>query len=149
MMESPVTLPERVGRRSLAGACVCGAVRYAVADEFVYAANCHCSNCRRATGSAFKPFAGIERDKLSIVVGADSLAIRGDDKAHDVRCRACGSLLYSVVRDGMFVHVAMGTLVDDPTIRPTKHIFVGSKAIWFTIADDLPQYEELESPSTR
>jgi hypothetical protein len=51
-------------------------------------------------------------------------------------------LLYSVVRDGAFVHVAMGTLVDDPTIRPTKHIFVGSKARWFTISDDLPQYEE-------
>ena len=46
-----------------------------------------------------------------------------------------------MVRDGAFVHVAMGTLVDDPTIRPTKHIFVGSKAPWFTITDDLPQYE--------
>lgn len=57
-------------------------------------------------------------------------------------CSACGSLLYSLVRAGAFVHVAMGTLVDDPTIRPTKHIFVGSKAPWFTITDDLPQYEE-------
>jgi len=36
----------------------------------------------------------------------------------------------------------MGTLVDDPSIRPTQHIFVGSKAGWFTITDDLPQYEE-------
>ena len=36
----------------------------------------------------------------------------------------------------------MGTLIDDPTIRPTKHIFVGSKAPWFTITDDLPQYQE-------
>jgi len=45
-----------------------------------------------------------------------------------------------VVRDGAFVHVAMGTLVDDPAIRPSKHIFVGSKAPWFTITDDLPQY---------
>ena len=33
--------------------------------------------------------------------------------------------------------------MDDPTIRPTKHIFVGSKALWFTITDDLPQYQEL------
>jgi hypothetical protein len=32
----------------------------------------------------------------------------------------------------------MGTLIDDPTIRPTAHIFVGSKARWFTITDDLP-----------
>ena len=52
-------------------------------------------------------------------------------------------LLYSVVRDGKFVHVTMGTLVDDPSIRPTRHIFVGSKALWFTITDDLPQYETL------
>jgi hypothetical protein len=36
----------------------------------------------------------------------------------------------------------MGTLTDDPTIRPTGHIFVGSKAPWFTITDDLPQYHE-------
>jgi hypothetical protein len=67
--------------------------------------------------------------------------IFGDENANDTHCKVCGSLLYSVVRDGAFVHVAMGTLVDDPTIRPTKHIFVGSKARWFTITDDLPQYE--------
>jgi hypothetical protein len=49
----------------LSGKCECGRVRYQVADEFLYAANCHCSRCRAATGSAFKPFAGIEREKLS------------------------------------------------------------------------------------
>ena len=59
-----------------------------------------------------------------------------------MRCKRCGSFLYSVVRGGAFVHVAMGTLVDDPTIRPTAHIFVGSKAPWFTITDDLPQFAE-------
>ena len=56
-----------------------------------------------------------------------------------MRCRTCGSLLYSRVRDGAYVHVAMGTLVDDPGIRPSKHIFAGSKAPWFAITDDLPQ----------
>ena len=137
-----MTNPRKAGDRTLAGRCLCGAVRYTVADEFVYAANCHCSNCRRATGSAFKPFAGIERDKLAITKGADDLMIFGDENGHDARCKLCGSFLYSVVRDGMFVHVAMGTLVGDPTIRPTEHIFVGSKAPWFTITDDLPQYQE-------
>jgi hypothetical protein len=135
-------LDRRAGRRRLAGKCLCGTVHYAVADEFVYAANCHCSNCRRATGSAFKPFAGIERDKLQVTRGEDKLMIFGDETGNDVRCRSCGSFLYSVVRNGAFVHVAMGTLVDDPTIRPTKHIFVGSKAAWFAITDGLPQYEE-------
>jgi hypothetical protein len=129
--------------RTLAGKCLCGAVHYAVADEFVYALNCHCSRCRRATGSAFKPLAGIERSKLSISQGEESLLRVGHGNAHDARCKVCGSLLYSVVRDGAFVHVTMGTLVDDPTIRPTAHIFVGSKAPWFTITDNLPQHEEL------
>jgi hypothetical protein len=117
-------------------------VHYAVADAFVYAANCHCSNCRRTTGSAFKPFAGIERDKLTITKGANGLMAYGGENAHDAHCRRCGSLLFSVVRDGTFVHVAMGTLVDSPSIRPTAHIFVGSKAPWFAITDDLPQYQE-------
>jgi len=137
-----VTRPQKASSRTLAGQCLCGAVHYAVADEFVYATNCHCSLCRRATGAAFKPFAGIERDKLVITEGGDKLMIFGDEAGNDTRCRVCGSFLYSVVRDGAFVHVALGTLVDAPTIRPTKHIFVGSKAPWFTITDDLPQYEE-------
>lgn len=130
------------GARLLRGACLCGAVRYAVADEFLYAANCHCSNCRRTTGSAFKPFAGIERAKLTVKKGDDKLMTFGDDEGADIHCRVCGSLLYSIVRAGAYAHVAMGTLVDAPGIRPDKHIFVGSKAPWFTITDDLPQYEE-------
>jgi len=117
-------------------------VNYAVADEFVYAANCHCSGCRAATGSAFKAFAGIEREQLEITTGRDSLLIVGEVNANDTRCADCHSLLFSVVRDGKFVHVAMGSLVDTPSIRPTEHIFVGSKAPWFEITDDLPQFEE-------
>jgi hypothetical protein len=54
--------------------------------------------------------------------------IHGDENGHDAHCRMCGSLLYSLVRDAAFVHVAMGTLVDDPAIRPTSQVFVGSKA---------------------
>jgi hypothetical protein len=126
----------------LAGKCLCGAVEYAVEDAFLYSANCHCSNCRRTTGSAFKPFAGIEREKLRVVKGADRIRRFGREEAHDAHCAICGSLLYSVVREGQYVHVAMGTLVDAPSIRPNMHIFVGSKAPWFTITDDLPQYRE-------
>jgi hypothetical protein len=126
----------------LAGKCECGAVRYSVADEFRYASNCHCSRCRAATGSAFKPFAGIEREKLQITNGADGLLIVGEETLNDTRCAKCGSLLFSVVRDGAYVHVALGSLVDSPSLRPTKHIFVGSRAPWFEITDDLPQFEE-------
>jgi hypothetical protein len=134
--------------RILAGKCFCGAVAYTVPDEFLYAANCHCSNCRRTTGSAFKPFAGIEREKLLLAKGHEDLTVFGEDDGNDTRCKVCGSLVYSVVRDGAHVHVAMGTLVDVPTIRPNKHIFVGSKAPWFAITDGLPQFDEHATAGT-
>jgi len=133
---------ETIPTRRLSGGCECGAVRYSVADAFLYAANCHCSNCRAATGSAFKPFAGIERDQLEVIEGQDRLLVWGDENDNHTRCAICGSLLYSVVRDGAYVHVALGSLADTPGIRPTEHIFVGSKAAWFDITDDLPQSEE-------
>lgn len=129
----------------LTGACYCRTVRYEVPDEFGYALNCHCSNCRRVTGSAFKPFAGIERARLRITAGADALLLQGEPDANDTHCARCGSLLFSVVRDGAFVHVALGTLEDAPTIRPGAHIFVGSKAPWYEITDDLPQFDTLPS----
>jgi hypothetical protein len=46
------------------------------------------------------------------------------------------------VRDGEYVHVALGSLRDEPSIRPSEHIFVASKAPWFEITDDLPQNQE-------
>jgi hypothetical protein len=112
--------------------------------RILYAANCHCSRCRAATGSAFKAFAGIEREKFEVTDGMDTLLVFGEDDLNDTRCGTCGSLLFSVVRDGDYVHVAMGSLVDAPSVRPTEHIFVGSKAPWFEITDDLPQAEEYD-----
>ena len=141
-MPSDVSAKSKSGERVLAGKCECGTVRYRVADAFLYAANCHCSQCRAATGSAFKPFAGIEREKLEITEGVDKLLVFGEEDLNNTRCGVCGSLLFSVVRDGAYVHVAMGSLADAPSIRPTKHIFVGSKAPWFEITDDLPQFDE-------
>jgi hypothetical protein len=128
---------------TLRGKCLCGTVQYEVEDQFQYSLNCHCSNCRRATGAAFKPFAGIERAKLRILSGADQLLIFGKEESpHDAHCGKCGSLLYSLVREAEFVHVTLGTLVDSPSIRPSAHIFVGSKAPWYTITDNLPQHDE-------
>ena len=134
-------MPER--SLLLTGKCLCGAVEYQVEDAFEYAMNCHCSNCRRTTGSAFKPIAGIARERMRVLKGDEAVLVYGiPDEAHDVHCATCGSLVYSVVREGAYVHVPMGTLADTPTIRPTAHIFVGSKAPWYDITDGLPQYRE-------
>ncbi len=129
--------------RVLHGSCECGGVRYRVPDDFEYAMNCHCSRCRAGTGSAFKPFAGIQRERLEVVEGADRLLVWGDDDGNHTRCGVCGSLLWSVVRDGGWVHVALGSLAEEPSIRPQGHIYVGSKAPWYEITDELPQFDEL------
>src|SRR5437764_14196455 len=102
----------------LTGKCECGAVGYRVADEFLYAANCHCSNCRAGTGSAFKPFAGIERSKLAVVEGANRLLVWAEAGATHTRCGVCGTLLYSLVRHGECLHTALRSLVDEPSIGP-------------------------------
>lgn len=127
--------------RRLHGGCLCGRVAYDVADEFRYAMYCHCSVCRRATGSAFKALAGIEAEKL-VLRAAESDLLRFEASGwHDIRCGRCGSLLYAVVREGRFIHVALGTLADDPSIRPSMHVFVASKAPWHEITDDLPRHD--------
>ena len=132
----------------LRGRCGCDAVAYEVADEFVVAYNCHCSNCRATSGSAFLPWGEIEREKLKISKGADLLLEVGEKNAdHEIRCRLCFSLLYWTVRERGCVRVPYGGLVDQPGHTPTAHIFVGSKAPWYPILDHLPQHDEYPSAS--
>jgi hypothetical protein len=126
----------------LRGSCLCGRVSYEVPDAFEYALICHCSECRRTTGAAAKPLAGIAAESLTLH-GEEEVMRHGEAWGHNVHCKHCGSLLYALVRDGTYVHVTMGTLIDSPSIRPSAHIFVGSKALWETICDDLPQFDEL------
>jgi hypothetical protein len=126
----------------LRGRCGCEAVAYEVADEFVVAYNCHCSNCRATTGSAFLPWGEIEPEKLTVVDGSDSLLLIGEvDGRHEVHCSACFSLLYWTGYEGK-IRVPYGSLIDAPTLRPTAHMYVGSKAPWYEILDDLPQHDE-------
>ncbi|MFD1251770.1 Glutathione-dependent formaldehyde-activating enzyme [Devosia equisanguinis] len=127
---------------TLRGGCLCGAVGYEVEDAFAAAFYCHCSCCRRATGSAFKPMAAIKTGRLRLTYGAELVLYYGTPpRNHDVHCGTCGSFLYSVIADNGNTHVAMGTLIDAPTVRPSFHMFVGSKAPWYEITDSLPQFE--------
>jgi len=127
----------------LKGRCGCTAVAFEVSDEFVAAFNCHCSNCRALTGSAFLPWGEIEREKLRVTKGEDSLrVIDAADANQVVHCAECLSLLYWTAHNGTHVRVPYGSLVDEPTLKPTAHMFVGSKAAWYEILDDLPQHDE-------
>ena len=127
--------------RFLRGECYCRTVSFTVHDAFEYALYCHCGECRRRTGAASKPFAGIQAGALNIVSGEEAILRLGEGNGHHASCGKCGSLLYSLVRDGAYVHVALGVLIDPATITPSAHMFVGSKAAWDTICDGLPQFE--------
>lgn len=131
----------------LKGRCGCRTVEYEVADEFLVAYSCHCSNCRATTGSAFLPWGEIEREKFRVTKGADSLVrLRDEGGEYEMRCGMCHSLV-GWTRAGAYVRVPYGTLVDEPALRPTAHMFAGSKAPWYEILDGLPQHDEYPWPS--
>jgi hypothetical protein len=135
-------LPEPDGL--LHGHCTCGTVRFTVENDFEYAFYCHCSRCRRRTGSAFAAIAGIRTEQVQLISGRDDLLIQGDcADGYDARCRHCHTFLFSAVRARQYLHVALGVLVDAPSRVPDHHIYVGSKAPWYRITDGLPQYDEL------
>ena len=126
----------------LRGRCACRAVAFEISDEFVEAYNCHCSNCRALTGSAFLPWGEIEPETMTLTQGEDSLLVVGDaDGCHAARCEKCLSLLYYTGYEGK-IRLPYGALTDEPALKPTAHMFVGSKASWHVILDDLPQYDE-------
>ena len=107
--------------------CLCGSVHYEVETNsatrsIVIAQNVGVRPVARSSRSA-----GITREARNYRWSGPP-AYLGEESEHDAHCGKCGSLLYSLVRDAMFVHVTLGTLVDSPSIRPTAHIFVGSKA---------------------
>ena len=131
-------------KKSLRAQCYCGHVELTVEDAFVSAFYCHCSRCRRQTGSAFAALGCIEVEKFSISAGQDAVE-RSPSTAdgHAAVCGRCHARLYAIVRAQRYVHIPLGILSDAPSIRPGSHIFVGSKAPWYTITDGLPQYDEL------
>jgi hypothetical protein len=85
---------------------------------------------------------GIELEKLRVTRQDTPMFVWEEPDASDFRCGVCGAFLYSVVRKGKWAHVTLGSLVDVPSLLPDHHIFVGSKAPWEEINDDLPQFEQ-------
>jgi len=129
----------------ITGSCLCGAVRYELIEEPAWAHNCHCSRCRKTRGAAFASSLFVSPGGFRFVEGKDQ--IRSYKPPEAVRfthafCAGCGSSLPWHDETRGIVVVPMGTLDDDPGITPRAHIFVASRAPWFTITDDLPQRSE-------
>ena len=126
------------------GSCLCGSVRYEIRGPLGRITHCHCSMCRRAHGAAFGSYARINWADFSWLSGETEVAsFQSSPGVSRTFCRRCGSTL-QFIRDSQpqTFSLAVGTLDNDPGVRPSSHIFVGSKAPWFEITDALPQHEE-------
>jgi len=126
------------------GSCLCGAVRYEITTPFEGMHHCHCSRCRKAHGAAFSTFAQTKEAGLRMAAGADKVR-DFQSSEHVLRsfCVDCGSNLFFRFEPlAEAVWVAVGTLDDDPGMRPEAHIFAASIAPWHEITDDLPRFEE-------
>ena len=132
----------------LRGGCLCGGIRYEIVGPVGSALNCHCSICRRWQGSAFRSRLSVPHSSFRFVRGEDLLVeYRSSERSIKRFCRVCGSpIVNSWSGAPSSYSLAMGTLDDDPKVRPSCHIFVGSKAPWFEITDDLPQFTEEPPP---
>lgn len=126
------------------GKCLCEGVRFHVQVQPDAVYYCHCSQCRRASGSSFATNAPVASRNLTITAGRD--LIRSYASSSGKRrnfCSNCGSPLYSeYLDDPDTVYLRVGTLDDDGTLRACAHIYTGSRASWYTIQDDLPQHPE-------
>jgi hypothetical protein len=120
-----------------AGHCLCGAVHYEVTAELRFVVNCHCRFCRRANGAAFVTTTPVPTDALRVRSGADRI------NRHEGRffCGDCATRLFNRGNDHPGVTALMvATLDPEPGPLPFIHVNVESKANWFEILDDRPQY---------
>jgi len=110
-------------------------------DDFSYVFYCHCSECRRFSGSAFSVAGGISKEKLKIISGNKNIKYYCKREVAKLAfCNLCGSSLFSDnFRKGLF-HIRFGILNEEPSLKPQLHIFVESKVPWFEILDNLPQF---------
>jgi hypothetical protein len=125
------------------GKCECGRVQYEVNAEITDLSHCHCSQCRRLHGAAFASFGAVARDKFSYVSGQSDLKVYASSEDIDrVFCRNCGSnILADYKPDPKVFYITMGTVEGDPKCPPAYHSYVGSKAPWFEIFDELPKHD--------
>jgi hypothetical protein len=125
------------------GSCFCGTVRYAVDGPFNSMMSCHCSMCRKHHGSAFATYVSAPAAGFRWISGADAM-IKYQSSAHGTRnsCGTCGSAVPMMMKAYSLALLPAGPLEGDLGIKPQAHIFVGSKAPWYTITDDLPQHQE-------
>jgi hypothetical protein len=139
--ERPADTPGAAG-----GSCLRGDVAYGFDETLRMMGYCHCSRCRRSRSSASSTQVFVAIDNFRWRKGENALT---DYKLPESEffissfCRRCASLMPTIHPDRGIVMVPAGSLDQDPGIRPTAHIHRASKATWFTITDDLLQFDAM------
>ncbi|MDO8893333.1 MAG: GFA family protein [Sulfurimicrobium sp.] len=128
------------------GSCLCGSVRFEIEGAIRNIVCCHCSQCRKAQGSAFATNGIVKYSDFTVLHGQDELtAYESTPGQTKYFCKTCGSPIMSKLASRPDeVRVRLGTIESDIEERPMAHIFVTSKAEWEEISGDLPQYESYE-----
>jgi hypothetical protein len=129
----------------LTGRCMCGAVRFEIDRPLVWAGYCHCSRCRRRTGTTAALNAALEPGSLRVVQGEDVVCgWAPPDGWEKLFCGTCGSGLFSRSPDDPErMGVRIGALDSDPGVRPSFRQFVAYAVAWDPIPDDgLPRHAE-------
>jgi hypothetical protein len=127
----------------LTGGCLCGGVRFEISEPLLDSGWCHCTRCRRRTGTPASVNASVAPAAFRLVAGADLVTeFAPPDGAVKAFCSVCGGHLYSRGSDGWSqVGVRLGAIDGDPGIRPAYRQFVADAAVWDPIPDDgLPQH---------
>jgi hypothetical protein len=126
------------------GSCLCGSVRYELHAELGEFGYCHCTSCRKASGSAHAANAPIERQYFRLVSGAEVLR-EFESSPGKVRafCSRCGSPIYAYLTSSAgWIRIRLGSLDTPFDKQPRAHTFVSDKAPWEPITGDVPQFAE-------
>jgi hypothetical protein len=129
----------------LTGGCLCGGVRYELAEPPHLASYCHCKRCQRRTGTAASAQVRVAPGTVRLLSGEELVRwYAPPDGFPKAFCSNCGSALFSRPPGGTEpTSVRLGTFDGDPGIRPQWHQFVDYAAVWEPLPDDgLPRYPE-------
>ena len=128
------------------GGCLCGVVRYEITGPIKNIVYCHCSQCRKAQGSAFATNGIVQTTDFSFKSGEmDLTGYESSPGQVKYFCKHCGSPIISKsVKRPDQVRVRIGTIESDISERPGAHIFASSKANWEEICGNIPAYDEYE-----
>jgi hypothetical protein len=135
-----------MSQSTLNGSCLCGAVRYEVTGEPKRFYHCHCSRCRKATGTGHASNLFLQPGSLRWLSGDEQVrefkvpeALRFGNNF----CTTCGSRLPRQAQDQDFVVIPAGSLDVAAPIRPQARIFCESRTSWSCSDDTIPAYAKL------